>query len=355
MNLRYLIGALAVVAAATGVPGKAATIYDTLSGGTQSGVAWSVNATFIPSAEFTSPGNYMVTQISVALTWGSGTNSATVSLLTADQNGAPGSVLGSWNVSGQTATWGGPATTITGITGVAVLTGQNYFLQISPGDASTGDVWSFSQCCVGTLYNGDTLAYLNSNAPAFSVIGDVYVANPDIFNASNNLLSIPTVTIGAETFSNVIAALGAIVSGPTGSTPVGIGDSYDPTTQLLTIPALVAGSKLYFNTVAKVGKLLSVGSLSGADSYDGANLTIPIVQVLGGTQHTNVVIAVASVDKIGGGIPELAVDEYLPETNQLIIPAVQANDRIYTNVVVTVGTIVSVGTGNAGLTARKTG
>jgi hypothetical protein len=342
VKLQYLIAALAIVTNAVGMPGRAATIYDTLSGGFQCCVSWNVNPSFIPSAQFTSPGNFAVTQISVALDYNSGTDSATVSVLTADQNGAPGTVLGSWSVSGQVASGTSPPTTISGISGVALFAGQNYFLRVSPGDASTVDSWKLSDCCGGTLYNGQTLAYANTNAPAYSVIGDVYVANPDIYNAG--VLSIPTLTIGTETYADVVVTVGSIISGPIiGSTPLGTADSFDTTKQLLTIPTVKVGTTDYFNVVVKVSDVVSIGSVTGADSFDGTYLTIPNVQVLGGSAYKNAVVTVKSIDRVAGGMPMLAQDEYIRETNQLIIPTVQANGKVYTNVVVTVGEILSVG------------
>jgi outer membrane protein assembly factor BamB len=145
-----------------------------LVNGSQSGEGWQVNSGFIPSSEFTSPGNYRVTQISVALGHLSGTNGATIALLGAGQSGAPGRVLGSWSVSGQPACCGGPLTTVSGITGVNLLAGEKYFLQIAPGDDSTSDAWSFNNDGVSTpIYNGETQAYASSTAPAFDVIGEV--------------------------------------------------------------------------------------------------------------------------------------------------------------------------------------
>ncbi len=142
--------------------------------GSQSGAGWQVNADFIPSSEFTSPGNYSVTQLSVALGYLSGTNGATISLLNAGPSGAPGKVLGSWSVAGQPACCAGAVTTVSGITGVNLLAGLKYFVQISPGDDSTSDAWNFNNDGVSTpIYNGKTLAYASSTAPAFEVIGEV--------------------------------------------------------------------------------------------------------------------------------------------------------------------------------------
>jgi outer membrane protein assembly factor BamB len=172
MNLRELIGALAVVTAAAGTPTRAATIYDSLTDGFQPDNAWQVNSSFIPGAEFTSLGNYSLTQINVALTYISGTNGATISLLNANSSGAPGTVLGTWKVSGLPVAGNGPLTTIKGIQGVDLLEGQNYFLQISPADASSSDSWHIcNDSDSGALYNGEQLAYAKITEPAYSIFG----------------------------------------------------------------------------------------------------------------------------------------------------------------------------------------
>jgi outer membrane protein assembly factor BamB len=174
------MGALAAITAAAGTHASAATIYDSLTNGFQADISWDVVSWFIPGAEFTSPGNYSVSQISVALTYNSGTNGATISLLKANADGAPGTALGTWRVSGQPAAGNGPLTTIKGIEGVDVLAGQKYFLQISPADESTNDSWKFCNDGDGTsLYNGETLAYASTNAPAFSIVGESKVTSPD--------------------------------------------------------------------------------------------------------------------------------------------------------------------------------
>ena len=88
--------------------------------------------------QFTSATSGSVNQIDVALGWVLGTDAATVSLWTS-VNDLPGTQLGSWGVSnmpvfGSTST---QLTSITGITGVSVTAGAQYFLVI---DAAS-DAW----------------------------------------------------------------------------------------------------------------------------------------------------------------------------------------------------------------------
>jgi len=88
-----------------------------------------------------------------------------------------------------------------------------------------------------------------------------------------------------------------------------------------------------------------VAGLSGVPSriVDGAHLNIPFVTVLGGAAYTHVVVTVRSIVGVAGGLQTLAEDQYNPATGQLTIPAVFAYGKVYTNVVVTVGTVVSFG------------
>jgi hypothetical protein len=46
-------------------------------------------------------------------------------------------------------------------------------LRITPADETTMDTWTFGEVGSVALYNGDTLAYASTNAPAFDIIGYV--------------------------------------------------------------------------------------------------------------------------------------------------------------------------------------
>lgn len=81
-----------------------------------------------------------------------------------------------------------------------------------------------------------------------------------------------------------------------------------------------------------------------ADVYnpDNNQLTIASVDVAG-TTYTNVVVTVGKVLSVKGGIPSGVSDSYNVALNQLTIPAVQVGSTTYTNVVITVGQVLSVG------------
>jgi phospholipase C len=158
-------------------------------------------------------------------------------------------------------------------------------------------------------------------------------------------LTMPSVVIGGATYSNMVVTVGSIVSGPSGTSAYGVEDSYDPGSKQLTVQAVTVGSATYYNVVVTVAGLVSIGGVVGADTYNGTELAIPYVKVLGGSLYTDVVVSGGSIVSVAGGMPGLLVDSYNSSSGQLTIAAVvdQANGRIFTNVIVHVGELVSVG------------
>jgi hypothetical protein len=104
------------------------------------------------------------------------------------------------------------------------------------------------------------------------------------------------------------------------------------------------GAATYFNVVVTVGSLISIGAVSGADTYDGTHLTLPSVQLPGGATYSDVVITVGAIVSTGGGMPAHVRDQFDTGTRQLTIAAIQVGGHVYTNAVVTLGQLVSVGT-----------
>jgi hypothetical protein len=155
-------------------------------------------------------------------------------------------------------------------------------------------------------------------------------------------LTLPSVSIGNAIYSDMVITVGHIVSGPTGTAPESSGDIYDPVTKQLTVPEALVGATTYHNVAISVGSLVSIGSVSGADDYDGTYLEISSVQV-GSKVYTDVVITLGKLISVAGGMPTAAQDQYNLANHQLLIPAVEFNGHVYTNVTITVGTIVSVG------------
>ena len=95
--------------------------------------------------------------------------------------------------------------------------------------------------------------------------------------------------------------------------------------------------------------ILIAGFLTGVnawatDTYDSTSnqLTIPTVQV-GSTTYTNVVISVGNVLSIGNSPATGQVDVYNSTNGQLMIPSVLVGSTTYNNVIITVSSVLSLG------------
>ena len=140
--------------------------------------------------------------------------------------------------------------------------------------------------------------------------------------------------IGSATYLNVSLAVNLpLVSGPTGSVAVGTRATYDPANSQLNLPQILVGSTLYFNVVATVNHLISLGSVSGADTFDGTNLQVSNFGTPGPPAHNLTVhVGLSNVVRVGGGLPAAAADQYDPATGLVTLAAVQVGSRAYTNV-----------------------
>lgn len=170
------------------------------------------------------------------------------------------------------------------------------------------------------------------------------------YDPVTGVLTAESVDLGAARFTNMQVKVNGIVSGPTGTFQNGLDTSYDTVRGRLTVPVVDVGTIRYYNLVATIGSLVSPGQVGtpgqvgGADNYDGNGLAIPYVQVgPAGSVYSHVMVNIGTIVRVDGGMPATARDVYDPETAQLTIGTVQVGDIIYTNVVVTVASIISVG------------
>jgi hypothetical protein len=170
-------------------------------------------------------------------------------------------------------------------------------------------------------------------------------AAADSYDPVTRQLTIPAIAVGGITYSDMVVLIGSIVSGPAGTTPGLTGDSYDQGNDQLTVPDVFVGTNEYCNVVATVAGLVSIGGVSGADTYDGTQLSIPSVELLGGPVFTDVIITIDGIVSTGGGMPGSVRDVYNPANGELTIAAVQAGGNIYTNPIVKVGKIVAASGG----------
>ncbi len=165
----------------------------------------------------------------------------------------------------------------------------------------------------------------------------------DTYSTANNQLTMPFVMIGDAIFSNMVVTVKAVVSGPTGSSPNGTVDIYDPSSNELTVRSVKLGANTYYNVVCTVKALVSIGGVTGADTYHAGEVTIPSVLVDGGPLIANyTVITVGGIVSPGGGMPANVRDLYNTGNNELTIAAIELQGFVYTNAIVTVGSIVSL-------------
>jgi uncharacterized repeat protein (TIGR03803 family) len=163
----------------------------------------------------------------------------------------------------------------------------------------------------------------------------------DSYDPATKQLTVHSLAIGLATYSNVVVTVGVIVSGPTGTSANGAIDSYAPGSRQLTVQTVTVGAVTYHNVVVTVTGLVSIGSVSGADIYNGSTLGIAFAEV-GGTIYEDVVVSVGAVVGVAGGMPTLIVDTYNGSSHQLQIPAVQVGSQVHTNVIITLGAVASV-------------
>lgn len=93
-------------------------------------------------------------------------------------------------------------------------------------------------------------------------------------------------------------SIAGIISGPAGTSGDAAEDSYDPDNQEITVPTVSVGATTYHNVVDTVGSLVSIGSVTGADTYSAPLLSIAAVLV-GSTIYNNVVVMVGSIVSVG--------------------------------------------------------
>lgn len=197
----------------------------------------------------------------------------------------------------------------------------------------------------GTFYYSMSCSFPgNEDTPTVGpYYAELTVNGPVLPAYGGGLLSIPLVGMGNVSFDSMVVSLGHIVSGPSGSAPGGSEVTYDPSSAEMNIPAVTVGANTYYNVLITIANLGSIGAVTGADTYDGATLSIPSVQVLGGSAYHDVIITPGTIVSAGGGMPTSVRDSYNPATKQLTIAAIEVGGKVYTNPIITVGSIVSVG------------
>jgi hypothetical protein len=142
-------------------------------------------------------------------------------------------------------------------------------------------------------------------------------------------LTIPTLVIGNATYSNVVVEVGSILSGPAGSAPIGAVDTYNPANGQLTAQAVTLGSITLYNVVVTVSSLVSIGSVTGADTYDGHTVTSAVFLYFT-TYMTHVAFTPTGAPTVAGGMPNALNDSL--NGGVLSIPVLEYAGHVFTNI-----------------------
>lgn len=187
---------------------------------------------------------------------------------------------------------------------------------------------------------------------AGSLVGAGEALAVDTYNSVTDQLTIAELQYGNATYTNMVVTPGMVIS-VAGGAALAPEDCYCTLTvgqppELLARTVIVNGSTTYTNVTATIASMASVGTVSGADSYDGTFLYIPSIRV-GNTFYDFVVVTVTGIEAMAAGFPKASSDTYTAASGSLVIPAVEYAGKAYTNVTVTVGKVVSVnGSANTG-------
>jgi len=131
---------------------------------------------------FTSPGNFTLSQIDVAVSYFAGVNDVVLTLNT-DSGGIPGAIMESWTLTGLPNFGSDYAPlTLTSVPGVRLDAGQIYWLEASAGEPTNLSVWNQNSIGeTGTIdeyFSGGWHEFSNRAQGAFDVIGAAATPEP---------------------------------------------------------------------------------------------------------------------------------------------------------------------------------
>lgn len=113
----------------------------------------------------------------------------------------------------------------------------------------------------------------------------------DVYDAPNNVLSIPLVQVGTRFYRDVQVTLASLVSVGVAKNTSGVFDRYDVATNQLTIPVLRIESTLYYNVVVTVGSLISYAGME--DSY---SVPVDLAQVSYPASYRTITTSAADIN-----------------------------------------------------------
>lgn len=158
--------------------GSGSSVYNCCSGWTVSGTG-TVGTSFTSANEFQVAVSGSVTEIDIAVGYVTGANSFYVAV-DKDNGGQPGGQLAMFSNLSSSTNFGSCCglVSITGISGLSLSTGTNYWMVVGPTSttSTTWEAWNFSNSATGTdEYSTDGGKTWNSNGTqpqgAFQIIG----------------------------------------------------------------------------------------------------------------------------------------------------------------------------------------
>ena len=174
------------------------------------------------------------------------------------------------------------------------------------------------------------------------------------WNPDNGQVTLDSVVVGNNIYSNVVVTFSDIVSYQTGPATKTF-NTYDPVTKqaALNLVRNIKDSKTYSNAIITVKDIVSIGSITSADvvksyanAYDpGTGLVSVDAVMVGDNIYSNVVITLSNIISYQTGTATRTYNTYDPASKRATLSSVRdlQSNQVYSDAVIEVKDIVSVG------------